>query len=449
MQHLKDVSIENSNILTKLYECSVYIYYLIHVNIDKLAELDKEFLDDIDVPKDPVLRQLVTKYIHCFMDAYPHCSLYELYDLRPEIVVEELYNISQIGSPINHHRCADAATEKNQTQTDLYTAFDNLFKHWDEGIALAKDWESRFKKNRYGHPAVPWKYYVVSRNKLIVQFMGFLLSLITDWSSRVWVISEYHIAKKKNNLKYWFIGISADALVGLPFFKFDFEVRNRYELEEKRKILGRMDYAMVAQLNDKSFLEKILHSKASKNEDRFYAILPLSKYKDKINQVTHWNITTLLSVKLKLFEIMDTNDKLCLLFLIGTQFSYGISSIPTFATQKIRHLFDFSDELSDRSVNFDLGNKSTISIHHRAHESHLDYYLQLTPKKYSVLRKPHSEESLALTILQQEILCSHFQLDEHSLEIEVVRIDLTASGLLDCAWDDYDNVDTVTVFNIY
>ncbi|ORZ07331.1 hypothetical protein BCR42DRAFT_426074, partial [Absidia repens] len=209
-------------------------------------------------------------------------------------------------------------------------------------------------------------------------------------------------------------------------------------------------------------------------EDRFYAILPHSKYKDKINQVAHWNITTLLSVKLKLFEIMDTKDKLTLLFSNGERDNYASNSLPTFAAPKIKCLFDLSDELSHRSVNFDLNNKSTISIHHRAHESQLDYYLQLTPKKYSVSSKPHYKDTLGYTLLQQEILCSHFQLDEHSLEIDIVRIDLNESSgncysiyltgsfleniwmlplsdtsILDCTWNDYHNDDTVTVFNIY
>ncbi|ORY98312.1 hypothetical protein BCR42DRAFT_430396, partial [Absidia repens] len=62
--------------------------------------------------------------------------------------------------------------------------------------------------------------------------MEFLMGLIKDWSTRVWVISEFNIAKKKNNLKYWFTQVGPgwsfwtyNAMEGdekFTFFKFDF-----------------------------------------------------------------------------------------------------------------------------------------------------------------------------------------------------------------------------------
>ncbi|ORZ04110.1 hypothetical protein BCR42DRAFT_429457, partial [Absidia repens] len=63
--------------------------------------------------------------------------------------------------------------------------------------------------------------------------MEFLVGLIKDWSTRVWVISEFNIAKKKNNLKYWFTQLALDYdapktyndMEGgekFTFFKFDF-----------------------------------------------------------------------------------------------------------------------------------------------------------------------------------------------------------------------------------
>ncbi|ORZ07325.1 hypothetical protein BCR42DRAFT_426068 [Absidia repens] len=183
----------------------------------------------------------------------------------------------------------------------------------------------------------------------------------------------------------------------------------------------------------------------------------------------------MLSVKLKLFEIMDTKDKLVLLFLVGeldhsrdTSAAYFLRPLPTFATPTLVYFPSVDHYGLD---NFDWSNKFTISMHLRVHDSQLDYYLQLTPKKYRVLSKPHSEETLALTILQKEILCSHFQLNEHSLEIDVIQIPpstfdreglyLTGSFLEniwllrhscmpdDNVWDHYGNDDTVTVFNIY
>ncbi|CAO3601313.1 unnamed protein product [Absidia cylindrospora] len=168
-----------------------------------------------------------------------------------------------------------------------------------------------------------WPQRLIEKGNAIRQAMRFLEDLIIDWSSRVWVISEFHIAKKKNNLKYWFIALN---VFNVPFFKFDFtnpafysDIENsvrKYNLEVSGVHL-RFHSTIINQLNAQGFLKMMLKSKASKNEDRFYAILPQSKYKDQVSQVDQWNITTLISVKLKLFEIMDAEDKWILLFLCG------------------------------------------------------------------------------------------------------------------------------------
>ncbi|ORZ11445.1 hypothetical protein BCR42DRAFT_421145 [Absidia repens] len=127
-------------------------------------------------------------------------------------------------------------------------------------------------------------------------------------------------------------------------------------------------------------------------------------------------------------------------------------------------------------LNFDLLNKSTITIHHHAHDSHLYHYLQLTPKRYYILREPHHEDILRYTNMQKETLCRHFQFDDQSLKISVVRLNLFKSfslssnyiyltgsfsknkwilgftpsfQFIDNLWLNDDNDDTATVFNIY
>ncbi|ORZ07371.1 hypothetical protein BCR42DRAFT_152725 [Absidia repens] len=190
-QHLINVSKANFNIINKLLKYDRYLYYLIHGNIDKLVQLDKTFLDEIEVPNDQVLRQLVTKYSLRFMDAH-NTNLTRDPTFEAELAVEELYNISR---------------------TSLYTTFKGLFCRSNR-LDLKETWKSRAiwygKKDKYGFLILPWKSYVVKRSRDVAQAMEFLNDLIKDWSSRVWVISEYHIAKKKNNLKYCFMALFQD-----------------------------------------------------------------------------------------------------------------------------------------------------------------------------------------------------------------------------------------------
>ncbi|ORZ07394.1 hypothetical protein BCR42DRAFT_153105 [Absidia repens] len=65
-QHLKNVSETNADIMNNLFRYSKYIYYLIQGNTEKLRQLDSEFLDLFNVPKDPMLRRMLTEYTDCF-----------------------------------------------------------------------------------------------------------------------------------------------------------------------------------------------------------------------------------------------------------------------------------------------------------------------------------------------------------------------------------------------
>ncbi|ORZ04504.1 hypothetical protein BCR42DRAFT_398663 [Absidia repens] len=74
-------------------------------------------------------------------------------------------------------------------------------------------------------------------------------------------------------------------------------------------------------------------------EDRFYSIPLLSDYKHKFinrNEVDKWNINSLMPVKLKLFEVMATKDKLNLLFMLGNDKTGNKRKVvPTLATSTI------------------------------------------------------------------------------------------------------------------
>ncbi|ORZ04760.1 hypothetical protein BCR42DRAFT_428952, partial [Absidia repens] len=73
--------------------------------------------------------------------------------------------------------------------------------------------------------------------------------------------------------------------------------------------------------------------------------------------------------------------------LAGHEIAFGSQSnvFPTFATSVIskRTL----DVLAQKHpLNFNLDNKSTVILHQHARDSHLYYFLQLTPKKYCTQR---------------------------------------------------------------
>ncbi|CAO3652018.1 unnamed protein product [Cunninghamella blakesleeana] len=185
----------------------------------------------------------------------------------------------------------------------------------------------------------------------------FLAYLIEDWSNRVWVISEYQIAKEKYEkhgtpLKYTFLSLlwnqTAYGIIW-PFFSYTFDDQPESKDLDVDKTTP-LEYSNVdnsskfisylkSRLVQQSFMDMMIASNASRNQDRFYAVLPLwNKYKHlTINRktISDWNITNMLSVKLKLYELMEDNDgdlwdKARLLYYSSI---YGTEPvIPSFAT---------------------------------------------------------------------------------------------------------------------
>ncbi|CAO3652102.1 unnamed protein product [Cunninghamella blakesleeana] len=158
----------------------------------------------------------------------------------------------------------------------------------------------------------------------------FLAYLVEDWSNRVWVISEYRIAREKyikhgTPLKYIFASLlwnRNQETVSQSFFSYTFDDQHTNkdlndatsyyceEVDDGRKLI---DF-LKSKFMERSFIDMMVKSKASKNEDRFYAVLPsLSQYKyltENKNTISSWNITEMQSVKLKLYELLDDNDDL-------------------------------------------------------------------------------------------------------------------------------------------
>ncbi|CAO3599009.1 unnamed protein product [Absidia cylindrospora] len=430
LEHLGFVFTENRKIMESSIDFSEYMYHLIQGNTQQLIKMDDKFLDNIKVPFDPALRQLLTKYTNYFAAGFTE-TLEDYLHYDPEETLEHLYEIYQ-ASLANPCRQDVDEPGKNQTQKVGDNPVENSH-HYEEAANLLEssgDFSSIMEK--IGKTEKRWIHHIVRRNKAIRQTMQFLSDLIKDWASRVWVISEYHIAKKKNNLKYWFLQLRSGGLRELPFFKFDF-INPAFSsaIQNTTFQIPRADHNpnpahlyfhhfIICQLTTKTFFQMILDSNASKNEDRFYAVLPLSKYKDQVDQVSAWKISTMVSIKLKLYEIMDTNDKLVLLFSCGIFASRNIcEGLPTFATSFVTGL---SIDVLEYSRTFDLNNEFTITLQNDAHASH-PHYLRLSPTEYYVKRKPYSEDDISKLRQHKKILRNILQLDAHNFSVDIVCID--------------------------
>ncbi|CAO3651598.1 unnamed protein product [Cunninghamella blakesleeana] len=174
---------------------------------------------------------------------------------------------------------------------------------------------------------------IEKENQELKKAYQFLVYLMIDWSNRVWVISEFQIAKKickqdETPLKFIFMSIFLSMNIkygsNKPFFSYNFNDQNEIN----------------SNINDSAFLHYTDvddRSHASRNEDRFYALLPSWKeYQHFINNkntISDWKIADMVSVRLKLYEILDNDDiwnKARLLYLCS--FRIGKPILPSFAT---------------------------------------------------------------------------------------------------------------------
>ncbi|CAO3588697.1 unnamed protein product [Absidia cylindrospora] len=429
LAYLKAVSIKNNETINNSHRFYAHIYHLIHGNTDQLAALEEDFLDHAHVPKEPpALRHLLLKYTDHFADSFTQYQSHK----DGYCPVLALDHICETNIVRNHPRKSWLKGNRN-TIGDLHQCNEVVCPLTLFGQATDKEYRD-IRQFTYSN----WKSKVLHRSTAIRQSMDLMADIILDWSSRVWVISEFNIAKTKNNFKYWFTQLDLECPSGagrlfdgiemdeFTFFKFDFDdasfsdviMNTRYystsahtshtRSTSTNPIYIRFHYTMIQQLSQQLFLEMILASKASRNEDRFYSILPLSPYKDKKTEVSDWKIDSIVSVKLKLYEIMNTKDKLTLLFWSSHRHALKNDILPTFATSSIpfefksEYLRQFSSNFNE--YNFDLDDPSTLLLYQHTNNISKEeedddddqddgdsnrYYLRLKPKMYYVLEKHH------------------------------------------------------------
>ncbi|CAO3593676.1 unnamed protein product [Absidia cylindrospora] len=232
LQHLMDTSTMNKKIIQGSNTYRDYIYHLIQGNTKELVEFDEELLSDLGLPTGT--RKWLTKYTDHFMEGF---MAYRQHDVSKRNVKDEaldhIYQVSQtvhqlprykkrhhvfhLSHRITSRKFCDACEGMHCYETDCPIYLFEFSPNQDPPAAKHQ-----------------WKQNILDRSMTIRQSMVFLRNLIIDWSSRVWVISEYNIAKKKNNLKYWFTQLTPTAphdgksslkpmvTTEFIFFKFDF-----------------------------------------------------------------------------------------------------------------------------------------------------------------------------------------------------------------------------------
>ncbi|CAO3593560.1 unnamed protein product [Absidia cylindrospora] len=289
--------------------------------------------------------------------------------------------------------------------------------------------------NKKLHPLHP---LINERRRGVRHYVGFLANLIVDWSSDVWAVNECLVASTHRlgkKMKYWLIQLgradefhttvlSQEEDDGLfSFFEYDFADPSVVDGFKPRLDFGQhalcplltsdldtiyanFHFTMIRQLS-KPFsttlrkttplIERMLKTKASKNEDRFYALLPLSKYRHTLvtkDVVASWHIDTMVSVQLKLFELLDTKDALVLLFLLTYAASPNNNNnhmiLPTFATLTIDWLdvfwYPFTHELDSSAINFDFDDPSTVQFFDAS--TSMRCHLNVRPIEYYVCNVP-------------------------------------------------------------
>ncbi|CAO3637190.1 unnamed protein product [Cunninghamella blakesleeana] len=290
-----------------------------------------------DLHKEYLLKNVANKEIlDLIVYKYRETIYNEIFNMKHSV------NNDKIKSLMIHS--SQQQQQQQHTNNDLLSIFQKLKIENDELKKEIKESKSKQEMDEL---------------KKVYQFLAYL---IDDWSNRAWVISEYHIAKEKYKkhgtpLKYTFISLYKN-FEGWPFFSYHFNddsdedqqqhytINNENNDMNRKRLTGQevndsktLNQFVKERFMQRSHLEMILNSNASRNEDRFNAILPSWKEYNHIiknkDTVSKWNITDMTSVMLKLYEIMNNGnlwDKAGLLYANTLRYLDGRKIIfPTFA----------------------------------------------------------------------------------------------------------------------
>ncbi|ORZ08218.1 hypothetical protein BCR42DRAFT_425472, partial [Absidia repens] len=388
--HISATTSANRDAMNLVKKYSRYLYYLLDKSPgaqQSLDEMDNTWMDSLGMPK-------LDLYRRDFMNSNNTITTSSQSNDRND---DNPCIIQQMMTLMHQRYSEDKADHGDQLQYRLMVELQRL------------EWQrQRLECQRQ---RLEWQRHLEQRKTEITQSMKFLQSIMEDWSNRTWVISEYHLARRRRGtLKFWYNQLSCPELNGYPFFEYNFDnyakpqpvysdhpiflqmLQQHHRKDYKRQmaeLTNEFYDSMRRQLTSRTVLELILQSKASRNEDRFYSIIPLApKYrhylKDK-HSVSSLGISDMLSVRLRLLKWLDTKDKLNLLFCAQNPItSKTVALLPTFATQLKtikRGLLQLITE--HRDPNFDYDNPDCVRLTRGDGDSNLNV-LWLCPKAYYI-----------------------------------------------------------------
>ncbi|CAO3601200.1 unnamed protein product [Absidia cylindrospora] len=248
-----------------------------------------------------------------------------------------------------------------------------------------------------------WNHEYHTTTKELRQAFGFLTSLMEDWSNRAWVISEYLIAQQKAKhhvpMKFIFLLLKPPLTPqhGMRFFHvFDADATTPPTQHPWRSMGDQFHQQLTTRLGDRDFIDMIVNSKASRDDDRFHSILPLwQKYKHVIvddDTIASWHIVDQRSVILALYRIMDKDvyDPLRLLHACGQTSASGGGRgrhellFPTFAHLfKPSYLKIFEQQQQQQQHILDTLNITAIQLlnHHCLRVIAKQYYKRMETEK--------------------------------------------------------------------
>ncbi|CAO3637663.1 unnamed protein product [Cunninghamella blakesleeana] len=310
-------------------------------------------------------------------------------------------------------------TNKNQYSNLQYLTSNKLINEIEQLKMEMKEKEIENKLNQ-----------VKDELKKIYEFLAYL---IDDWSNRAWVISEYHIAKEKymkygTPLKYWFISLEYYK----PIFSYHFDNDNDDNDRQHRSTINnknddddddddddrynkRLTYKDVndaktfhqfikSRFMQRSHLEMILNSNATRNEDRFHAILPSwNEYHHLIinrNTIPEWNITDMTSVRLKLYSIMNLWDKATLLYACSGNTDIILPSFANFHNVYSLRIVEKSDYNHVEYKEFEEGILNYIRTFIKEEEKAIQ--MKQLINEYKINSKPIWIENLTSIQLEQQ-----------------------------------------------
>ncbi|ORZ08214.1 hypothetical protein BCR42DRAFT_425469 [Absidia repens] len=382
--HISATTSANRDAMNLVKEYGRYLYYLLDKSPgaqQSRDEMDNTWMDSLGIPKLDLYRRDFMNHDNTITTS---SQSNDRNDDNPCI-------IQQMMTLMHKRYSEDKAEHGDQLQYRLMVELQRL------------EWQRQH---------LDWQRQLVRRKTEITQSMKFLQSIMEDWSNRTWVISEYLLARRKTGkLKFWYNQLSSPELNGYPFFEYNFDQRkpepfyihglsddymydplyqHRHEFKNQMVELANEFYdSMRRRISSRTALELILQSKASRNEDRFYSIIPLApKYKHYIkdrHSVSGLGISDMLSVRLQLLKWLDTKDKLNLLFCAQNPItSKTVALLPTFATQlkTIKPGLLMLIRRYDDS-NFDYDNPDCVRLSRDDGDSNLNV-LWLCPKGYYI-----------------------------------------------------------------